>query len=390
MRLVTRAQWGALSRTLPTNITPQHGGVTFHYVGSSAINDSHANCAARVRGIQSFHINGNGWTDIAYSLLVCQHGYVFVGRGVNRRTAANGTNSGNQNWYAVCFLVGGSQAPTALAVQAGRDAVAYLRVQGRAGRGINGHRDHLATSCPGTPAYGLVRSGELEPDTAAGGGGSVPGGRPVLRQGSTGPAVRTLQELLGVTVDGDFGPLTDRAVRDFQQANGLTVDGVVGPATWAALERDGDTDMPDRNLYATTTGYVQPIPSGEWTTLRFDRIFRNGAWETKTPEPSFVFGPSFYSASVGVRVTGLERGQEFQVRLAYYREAAGGGWERYATMPIDSPVHDAGSGHFTTSWNGHVGGSSKGRVRVEVIHYGPETQTVAVDFARAEALVWSG
>ena len=37
------------------------------------------------------------------------------------------------------------------------------------------------------------------------------------------------------TVDGYYGPVTERAVIAFQQTNGLTVDGVVGPNTWGVL-----------------------------------------------------------------------------------------------------------------------------------------------------------
>ncbi len=59
----------------------------------------------------------------------------------------------------------------------------------------------------------------------------------VLRSGDKGAAVRKLQQALGVTVDGSFGPETDRAVREFQARLGLPVDGVVGARTWAALEQ---------------------------------------------------------------------------------------------------------------------------------------------------------
>lgn len=63
---------------------------------------------------------------------------------------------------------------------------------------------------------------------------------PLARQGDHDHPVRTLQDLLRerghtVTVDGDFGPLTDQAVRAFQQSKNLSVDGVVGPKTWGAL-----------------------------------------------------------------------------------------------------------------------------------------------------------
>lgn len=61
-----------------------------------------------------------------------------------------------------------------------------------------------------------------------------------LRQGTRGEDVKWLQNALNragadLTVDGVFGPLTDKAVRAYQKAKGLTVDGIVGPKTRAAL-----------------------------------------------------------------------------------------------------------------------------------------------------------
>ena len=60
--------------------------------------------------------------------------------------------------------------------------------------------------------------------------------------GSQGQAVRAVQRLLRdrlgyneVTVDGDFGPITDNVVVALQNAYDLTPDGIVGPQTWKAL-----------------------------------------------------------------------------------------------------------------------------------------------------------
>lgn len=71
-----------------------------------------------------------------------------------------------------------------------------------------------------------------------------PTGRPTIRRGSTGQAVRDLQAYLrrvypayakNLTVDGIFGTATEKAVAEFQRRAGLAVDGIVGPRTWAAL-----------------------------------------------------------------------------------------------------------------------------------------------------------
>lgn len=56
-----------------------------------------------------------------------------------------------------------------------------------------------------------------------------------IKLGSKGEAVKVLQVALNLTVDGDFGPKTDKAIKEFQKEHGLVVDGVVGPKTWSAL-----------------------------------------------------------------------------------------------------------------------------------------------------------
>lgn len=63
----------------------------------------------------------------------------------------------------------------------------------------------------------------------------------VLKQGSSGTDVKTLQQKLknwgyyGGAVDGVFGAKTKAAVILFQKRNGLTADGIVGAKTLAAL-----------------------------------------------------------------------------------------------------------------------------------------------------------
>ncbi|MBQ9709031.1 MAG: spore cortex-lytic enzyme [Clostridia bacterium] len=67
----------------------------------------------------------------------------------------------------------------------------------------------------------------------------------VLRQGSSGQEVRTMQQKLKNwgyytgAVDGIFGSQTRKAVIYFQRKNGLTPDGIVGKKTLAALGMSG-------------------------------------------------------------------------------------------------------------------------------------------------------
>lgn len=57
----------------------------------------------------------------------------------------------------------------------------------------------------------------------------------VLRKGAKGDGVKIMQEALGITADGDFGPGTERALKAWQEDNGLTPDGIAGPATFTKL-----------------------------------------------------------------------------------------------------------------------------------------------------------
>lgn len=56
-----------------------------------------------------------------------------------------------------------------------------------------------------------------------------------LKKGSSGPTVAKLQEALGVTSDGSFGPGTEAALKKWQASHGLVADGVAGPKTLAKL-----------------------------------------------------------------------------------------------------------------------------------------------------------
>jgi peptidoglycan hydrolase-like protein with peptidoglycan-binding domain len=74
--------------------------------------------------------------------------------------------------------------------------------------------------------------------------------KPTLRRGSTGQAVKELQQLLfhwGYyfgAIDGIFGVYVENAVKDYQHRVFLAEDGIVGSITWQALYSGAPVNMP--------------------------------------------------------------------------------------------------------------------------------------------------
>lgn len=60
----------------------------------------------------------------------------------------------------------------------------------------------------------------------------------MLRHGSKGEDVKRIQEILGLTADGVFGPWTEAKVKEWQAKNGLSADGIVGEKSIIELEKE--------------------------------------------------------------------------------------------------------------------------------------------------------
>lgn len=119
----------------------------------------------------------------------------------------------------------------------------------------------------------VTRLAELDSEGDTLGIGTVPPSS-ILRQGSKGQDVITLQYLLNViseyypgipapTQDGIFGSGTRQAVIDFQEAMQLSPDGTVGSLTWQAL-------------YKVYQGIVQNVPPTESGTDTFEYVVKAG------------------------------------------------------------------------------------------------------------------
>ena len=72
---------------------------------------------------------------------------------------------------------------------------------------------------------------------------------PLLKKGSTGLAVKQLQQALRDlgydpgAADGQFGSKTEAAVKSFQGDHDIAVDGIVGDITWLNID-EADTSNP--------------------------------------------------------------------------------------------------------------------------------------------------
>ena len=88
----------------------------------------------------------------------------------------------------------------------------------------------------------------------------------ILRKGSTGPEVKSLQKKLlqigyylgSYGADGDYGDATVTAVRKFQKDNSLAVDGEAGPNTLAAVDKVLPIVQQEQKAIANRLRQAQP------------------------------------------------------------------------------------------------------------------------------------
>lgn len=269
MKLVTRAQLGWPTSAAPPQASAK--GVKVHYEGATVsveLLDDHDLCIAKWKAIRKDHLANpkENYSDIAYNYGACPHGHLLEGRGLGRRTGANGNQELNRAHYAVCGLVGskGLTEPTDAMLGAIRDGIELLRRHG-AGKEIKGHRDGLATACPGEHLYAWVRKGAPRP----GGSPTVPGPRQVIdlskviaaalhdpdRAGTpvSYAGVRTVEEALVAEglldtehADGHFGGATVEAYSAWQRRCGFTgadANGIPGQVSLDRLGAAHDFDV---------------------------------------------------------------------------------------------------------------------------------------------------
>jgi N-acetylmuramoyl-L-alanine amidase len=178
--IISRLAWGAdeaIRRAPPSYAQSVQYALVHHTAGTNSYTASQS--AAIVRGIEVYHVKGNGWNDIGYNFLVDKYGQVFEGRygGVDKNVIGAHAEGFNTGSFGVAVLGTYTSAPppaaarTALAnLLAWRLDVAHVDPLGDVTvasggnarfpvgtpvflRRISGHRDTGFTTCPGAALY---------------------------------------------------------------------------------------------------------------------------------------------------------------------------------------------------------------------------------------------
>src|SRR5947208_1829861 len=189
--ILSRFAWGAneaIRRAPPSYAPSVQFALVHHTAGTNSYTASQS--AAIVRGIEVYHVQGNGWNDIGYNFLVDKYGQVFEGRygGVDKNVIGAHADGFNTGSFGVALLgTYTSVAPNAPAQSALENLLAWRldvahvdplsmvtvasggNARFPAGvpvvlRAVSGHRDTGFTSCPGNVLY--ARIGKITSEAA--------------------------------------------------------------------------------------------------------------------------------------------------------------------------------------------------------------------------------
>ncbi|XP_044256396.1 peptidoglycan-recognition protein SC2 [Tribolium madens] len=155
--IISRSEWGARapksSKSLAQNPAPF---VVVHH-SADANCQNRQSCKNRVKGIQDYHMNHNGWQDIGYNFLIGGDGNVYEGRGWGIWGAH--VPNYNSNSIGIC-VIGNFQsiAPSQTQLDALKQLIScaqegnYIRDDYR----LIGHRQGSRTSCPGNQLFNEI------------------------------------------------------------------------------------------------------------------------------------------------------------------------------------------------------------------------------------------
>jgi N-acetylmuramoyl-L-alanine amidase CwlA len=177
-RIYSTSEWGARGVSGLTVRSYQPSYIVIHHTATgngTATTQSAAFSLAR--SIQNYHMDNNGWSDTGQQFTVSRGGYAMEGRHQSLSRLRGGTSfmqgahvgAGNVNAESIGIENEGlytSVTPPAALYNKLVDLCAYICDKYTiASSQIFGHRDFMATACPGNVLYGMLP--ELRSDVAA-------------------------------------------------------------------------------------------------------------------------------------------------------------------------------------------------------------------------------
>ncbi len=192
------------------------------------------------------------------SFMACAHGHVLEGRGLYRVQAAQ--PGGNSSHYSVTLATGPKDRVTPEQIEAVRQLRQWLMEPDTSISGkVLGHRDFIATSCPGDKAYRMVRDGTFaKPPSGSEGDDDMPRHRRFEKDEAQELAPRTWSSLkFDRRHDGHSGDLY--ALVGTDEPDGALYDLSVG-VTFQGL-------TPGTEVQLRATEY-EPDGKGGWQVAR--------------------------------------------------------------------------------------------------------------------------
>lgn len=167
MTTYARADWDARpARPGPGPLAARDViGLVFHWPAMKVPVRGVAAVAAALRAWQAYHMDDLGWSDIAYQEAYDQDGNVWILRGLDTQSAANGNEDVNDDYGAVLLILAPGEQPSAAMLATVRKRVAEHRRLFPSSHQLLGHNQVRPepTQCPGPIVQALIDAGELEP-----------------------------------------------------------------------------------------------------------------------------------------------------------------------------------------------------------------------------------
>jgi N-acetylmuramoyl-L-alanine amidase CwlA len=177
--IASTSAWGARASSSPVTVLSNKPSyiVIHHTATSNGTATTQSAAYSLARSIQNYHMDSNGWIDTGQQFTVSRGGYAMEGRhrSLERLNLGSGmvrgahVGAGNVNSESIGIENEGlytSVSPPAALYNKLVDLCAYICDQyGLPASQIFGHRDFMATACPGNILYGMLPG--LRSDVAA-------------------------------------------------------------------------------------------------------------------------------------------------------------------------------------------------------------------------------